>query len=569
MIEGAPETIEERNRVLFERTKQFGDPVYSEEMGLVIRPNHGSEMMSRWGFDVHQSSAWYAVSLARWCRDHANNCEEEQRRLNRIIVRMCEKQERDPESPFYGRIISRWHWPDASQAPNAVNFWLPEIGHLYNHSRDLLKPETEGILHEALELGVEGLNRREVPWRYTNMYLLRVLARFTLARALDRSDVLDQALADWSIWFTETDKTGITEYNSPTYAVVTAIPLGRMLDLLPDTEIAKQVETALACVLADFSWHYHAQTGLLAGAMSRSCHGDFLRNSFSNLMAYQQYGAKIRGISLNPAFVATSNYQQSPESVEWALAKKPGTTVRASIPGSGVRRATYFGNQFALGAKSGPAYGKQEMSVTLVHPSKRQPMLFLRQNPDSGDAVYSELCEGSLLTGIAFRDPPEIGSQHGWFRLVLGPTEDFNAIEVGGSPWPGTYVDITTGTHVHLKTDDIGIDLRFGLFSLDARDKSPSCKVYLWNDYEFDRATIEIVAWGPTLASLALQVTETGDVTIPVTPLWDGNTLSSKGASGPLTLLIPETDGAEIQNEPLLEAPGYVWHPGDWTKSSS
>jgi hypothetical protein len=45
-------------------------------------------------------------------------------------------------------------------------------------------------------------------------------------------------------------------------------------------------------------------------------------------------------------------------------------------------------------------------------------------------------------------------------------------------------------------------------------------------------------------------------------------TLSSKEVSGSLTLTIPDNDEAVIQNEPLLETPGYVWHPGDWTKSS-
>lgn len=558
------ESIEERNRVLSERTKRIGDPVYSDEMGLVIRPNHGSEMLSRWGFDVHQSSSWYAVSLARWCRDHPDDCVEEQRRLNRLVSRMCEKVERNPDDPLYGRIISRWHWPDAHQAPNATNFWLPEVGYLFNHHIDLLDDDAQSTLHDALTLGVEGLNRREVPWRYTNMYLLRVLARFTLARALDRSDVLDQALADWATWFTETGRSGITEYNSPTYAVVTAVPLGRMLDLVPDEEIASQVRTAADCVLADFAWHYHAGTGLLAGAMSRAYHGDFQRNSFSSLLAYQQFGTEIQGVSLNASFVASSNYRMPSESVEAALGDKTGVTVRASIPASGTRRTTYFGKRYALGAKSGPSYGKQEMAMTLVHPARRQPMLFLRQHETSNNPVYSDLREGSLVAGIVFRNPSEIGAPHDWFRLVLGPTEDFDRIQVDGVDWNGEYADIGTDTHIRLTTEAVGIDLRFGLFSIGTSEPS-GCKCYLWNDYEFDRATIEIVAWKPTLAAFGLEIAEDQDPVVPNTPEFDGTILSSRGRSGPLGVTIPASDENRVdETTPLLKAPGFVWNPGDW-----
>ena len=60
-----PTSIEDRNRNLFERCKKLGDHVYAEDVGLVLRPNIEVTLKDRWGFDVVQSSAWYAVSLAR------------------------------------------------------------------------------------------------------------------------------------------------------------------------------------------------------------------------------------------------------------------------------------------------------------------------------------------------------------------------------------------------------------------------------------------------------------------------------------------------------------------------
>ena len=565
-----PGDLAGRNRVLLERNKFLGDAVYSEPMGLVIRPNNESNKVDRWGFDVHQSSAWYAVSLARWCADHAGGCEEAQRRLNRVLLRMCEKQERDPDSPWYGRIIARWSWTDASQAPNAVNFWLPEVGYVFHRHRDLLTPETERVMADTLERAVEGLNRRGVPWHYTNMYLLRVLSRFTLARALAREDVLEQAVDDWNVWFRETDRGGVVEYNSPTYTVVAVTSLGRMLDLAPDGAISRQIETALEDLFADFCWHYHEGTGLLAGATSRASSGDFLRNSLTSLLAYQQFGAPLKAVNLVGAFVALSNYQAPEDYVRWALQKRAGTTVRASVPARHIRRMTTFGERYALGVKSGPAYGAQEMALTLAYPAERQPMLFLRQQPGSNVPFYAELRNSGTLGGIVFRNPPEHGgSPHHWFRLFLGPPENFEQIEVDGSAWNGEYAAVTDGAHLRLITDAITADFRFGIFPMDGSGVPARCVAYLWYQYEHHQVMVEIVAWAPTLAGLALSVTEGGSPEAPGQIGWDGAELSSRLPDGEIVAGVPSDEEIRLPDDlPLLETPEIIWRRGDWTAGS-
>ena len=119
--------IEDRNRSLFEQCKKLGDHVYAEEMGLVIRPNLEATLKDRWGFDVVQSSAWYAVSLARWCVDHPDSCDEERHRLNRLMDTMSQRQDRSPDSPTYGDIYWRVVWTEVRDR-NGVSFWTPEAG---------------------------------------------------------------------------------------------------------------------------------------------------------------------------------------------------------------------------------------------------------------------------------------------------------------------------------------------------------------------------------------------------------------------------------------------------------
>jgi len=550
-----------------ERCKVLGDAVYSDPMGLVIRPNVDSGRSDRWGFDAVQSSAWYAVSLARWCVDHPDACAEERRRLNRLMVTMCAQQDRDPESRTYGNILWVWGWEEVRDR-NGVSFWSPEAGYVYDSHRDLLEPQTVQTVQATLELCIEGLDRHRPRWQYTNIFLLNILSRLTIARALGREDVYSQARSDWHTWFTETDRGGLTEYNSPTYIVTALAPLARMLPLAHEAEFREQIETVLRHLYADFCWHYHPETGLLAGAMSRAYSGDWLGNSLSNLLAYQQFGAPLTAVNLTSPFVALSEYRAPDHCVRAALEPKAGATVRASIPNSGIRRVTHFGERYALGAKSGPTYGSQELPITLAHPARHQRLLYLKQRPETRAALYSHLKGGCLLACLPFRDPPvHGGSPHSWAKLQMGPPGDFERIEVNGQAWNGDYTALTAGVHLRLVTSAITVDFRFGAFPLDASDQPPHCVAYLWYQYEHDQVLVDIVAWGPTLAALAFGVSEGAEDDPPGVMAWDGTTLSAESHAGRLAVRVPADDSPSVPDDvPLLDAPGITWRQGSWSQ---
>lgn len=555
-----PDSISGRNRVLLERTKQLGDAVYSESMRLIIRPNVDAKRTDRWGFDVVQSSAWYAVALARWCTERPNQSRAERDRLNDILQRMCQKQDCDPESKTYGNIIWNWSWTEVKDR-NGVSFWSPEIGYIFSHHRDLLTDETRRILADTLTRCIDGLDRHRPRWQYTNIFLLNILSRLSIAHALDRPDVLSQAETDWHLWFSETNRGGLTEYNSPTYIVTALAPLARMLPLCPNAAMRTQIETVLEYLYADFCWHYHPSLHLLAGATSRSYSGDWQNNSLTNLIAYQQFKAPLQAVNLVGSFVALSEYEASQANIRRATNAKRGIAVRAAIPENRIGRVTYFGEHFALGMKSGASYGPQELMMTLAYPGRHQRMAILKHQPETRAVAYGDIQNGTGLLGIAYRNPPETGgSPHNWTRLIFGPPDHFTSITANAQPWTGDYCPISNGASLSVQTDCVNMNFRFGFFSLSQGE--PGIVAYLWHQYEDDLVVLEFVAWQPVLAALAVGISESGQGEMPSPVQFRNGNLSS----GSIAVPIPDRDDAPMNaGLPLLDAPDITWQPGTWT----
>ena len=541
------DTIADRNRLLFERCKTLGDEVYSDHLGLVLRPNVEASLKDRWGYDVVQSSVWYAVSLARWCRDHPENSERERDRLNRLVSTMASYQDRDSSSETYGNLYWRVGWTDVKDR-NGISFWSPEAGLIYLEHRDLLTDQTNAELEATLQLCIEGLDRHRPRWQYTNIFLLNILSRLTLARALDRSDVLEKAENDWDLWFVETGKGGLTEYNSPTYIVTALAPLGRML-LFCREAMRAQVEQTLECLYADFFWHYHQPSGGLAGAMSRAYPGDWLHSSMTNHIAFQQLGEPHEAINLTTPFTAASEYLAPERLRAVGTIDKAGTTVSAAIPDLNIERQAYFGNTFALGVKSGPAYGKQELPLTIAYPGKRQHLVYLHEASEVRPATHAALDGPNALILLDLPDS-ESGAAppHAWMKVRLGRRSEFDAISIDQTPWDGDYRALSSEQVVCFTTESLTIAFRVAEMSPE-----PSATLFLWNDYQTDQLTIEVIAPRATRVAIGIGISETGAARVsPIEPTRTGCRLTD----GTLSV----TTGDSVADEtPLLDAPGFVW----------
>ncbi len=547
-------SIQDRNRSMFERCKSLGDEVYAEDMGLVVRPNLSDTLRDRWGFDVVQTSAWYAVSLAHWCRDYPDTCDEEHHRLNRLLTTMSEQQDRDPGSPTYGNMFWRVGWTEIRDR-NGVSFWSPEAGLVFHDYRDLLTDDTADQVETALQLCISGLDLHRPRWQYTNIFLLNILSRLTLSRALERPEVLAQAEHDWHTWYTETGKGGFTEYNSPTYIVTALAPLGRMLDFAP-AGMCEEIEQTLSCLYADFCCHYHTPSGGLAGAMSRAYPGDWLHNSMTNHIAHQQLDEPHTAINLTAPFTASSSYLAPEKIREFATRDKSGSTVVATIPDLDIERRTVFGDRFALGTKSGPAYGHQELPLTIAHPGRRQHLIYLHQESLVRCATYADTVGSAALVVMDVPESsPESAPPHAWSKLRLGPADEFTQILVDDAVWNGDYLDLSAHT-LGLSTGSVAMRFSFCVFT-DPTVEHPTVKTFLWNDYQTDQLTVEIIAWEPTRIAVGVAVTD--DDVIPHvchTRKVKPNTYVAETLGQALKVSIGQTIDTEA---PLLDTPGFTW----------
>lgn len=542
-----------RNRQLMERAIRIADACYNPVERLVVRPNMPEEYPQRWGFDVVQSTVWYSVALAAAGSDEAYRV-----RLNETLQRQCELQDRDPSSATYGNLYWYTHWTSV-QDRNAVSFWAPEAGHVYLHHRDRLDDQTIAALAETFVLCVEGLDRHRVPWAYTNIFLLNILSRLALAKALERSDVLDQAVADWRTWYDETNRGGLTEYNSPTYIVTALMPLARMLPLAPDDGLRRQIEIALTTLFRDFCWHYHAPTQQLAGAMSRAYPGDWLRDSLTNLVAYQQWGEELLSDTMAAPFVAASDYQAPADILDCATRDKAGVTVRACIPAKGIRRLTSFGRRSVLGVKSGLSYGPQELALTVAVPAQRQPLLFLKSVYGTAIPIYSDLASTRALCGLVFRDAAGRDDHpNRRARLWLGPREAA-VVEIDGEPWDGLFHNLD-GQVLRLRYDGVTVDFRLATFALAGGESHGAGMAVLQDHHQMHQMVVELLAVEPVLIAVAVAVHEP-DGQPPEAIAFDGTTLTS----GSLKVSIPAEDASPVApDEPLLEAPGCLVRQGEW-----
>jgi len=476
---------------------------------------------------------------------------------------MSRRQDRSPDSPTYGNIYWRVGWTEVRDR-NGVSFWSPEAGLIFLNYRDLLDDSVADTVEETLQLCVTGLDLHRPRWQYTNIFLLNILSRLTLASVLDRPDVLERAEEDWETWFTETGKGGFTEYNSPTYVVTALAPLGRMLDYAP-VAMSKQVEQTLECLYADFCWHYHIPSGGLAGAMSRAYSGDWLNNSMTNHIAYQQLDEPQTARNLSGPFTASSTYL-APASIRAAATReKAGTTVRAAIPDLDISRETVFGRHFALGIKSGPAYGHQELPLTIAHPGKRQHLMYLHQESQVRSPTYASTAESNAVIVIDIPDSdPEAAPPHAWLKIRLGARTEFTRIEHGGADWDGDYLNVSDGKTLSLVTEYIAASFSFSVIAENQLTKD-TAKVFLWDDYQTDQLTIEIIAWKPSQIGIAVGVLDGNTIpeVCPVTRTSSG--FESITESG----MIEVTRDTTVSNdEALLEAPGLIWRTGWQTQSA-
>lgn len=200
-------------------------------------------------------------------------------RAHAVIAEVLCHQETDPKCPYYGC------WPydaegslsDGSPVDlNWAAFLGRELVYLLADHPDRLPGDLDERVERALDRAAACIDDRTVIPGYTNIATMSAYVLVMAGTLLGDDARLAagrQRLRELVGYTRYHD--GFTEYNSPTYTVITLGEVGRMLGYFEAT-----ADRALARVLNDYAWrsiatHYHPPTARLAGPHSRAYDDEF------------------------------------------------------------------------------------------------------------------------------------------------------------------------------------------------------------------------------------------------------------------------------------------------------
>ena len=181
--------------------------------------------------------------------------------------------------------------------PNAVVFLTPWLCYIAIECDVHLTDVTRRRLSEALPRCIEPIRKHsgEV-WGNDNHWLLRAAGLVTLARTLQRPELLAEAEARIDAWIEHVATKGVSEYNSPCYAAVSIFAFEWIYTYAPASSDSLRRKTidSLNFLYGDVfqQWHWRAVIG--AGTHSRAYSRD--ADTGDSLVAYlvfKQCGGRL------------------------------------------------------------------------------------------------------------------------------------------------------------------------------------------------------------------------------------------------------------------------------------
>jgi hypothetical protein len=307
-----------------------------------------------------RDSLWYALSLL---------LDGEIETAERVIRQIIGMQESQQGHPHHGNF--RWLFEDEVVTDlNAVEFLLEGLVHILLRVADRLSDETKHEVFDRMRLAFEEVDRLDVHWTYTNIYLLDAMNSILGGEILSDARIEERGVLRLRRWAERTKANGAPhEFNSPTYSAVQINALAALGQFARDAGAR-----SLALEMEQFLWrhvacHFHAPTLQLAGPHSRAYRHDVTgAPGLLKVLLYRLLG-EPRLLAQTPYYsgpgregdvlVALTEYHSPPD----ALAMFGQTETRevrdVPSPEMGMETTTYLTPEFALGTMSYP-YGVGE-----------------------------------------------------------------------------------------------------------------------------------------------------------------------------------------------------------------
>jgi len=551
---------------------------------------------NRTGFMVGQRSLDYAFILLETGRDADLACD--------IIDRCLEYQDlRDPASPTYGNFFWFTGWTEVND-PNAVSFMAPHLARIWNRHRAKLREATACTLEARFPLVLNGLMRQPwCHWAYTNIFLLTTAGRLMVSAITGDDDARAETLRQWDEWTENTARSGIPEFNSPTYAAVDIFSLLDLHGAAPDERVRGQVERALEYFFLELFLHYHAHLGILTGAFSRAYDdeaGSGLRlHGPIEAICHHQLGTPLDEPGRLSLSLALSDYLAPRWIRELALDKPFPLTVEAttsSRKGSWVRR-NFLHREYTVGTASNSYYGILQVPVFAAcrTPSGTRT-IYTRCDPELG-TCYADQVEDSVLAAFCYNfadDRPRyrlsgLETRQVSVRLQLGRIENPGDVTVAAAAWTGETMTFASGTPVLLRVGDVRIGVVPIVGRVSIGDDDP---VRLVADDEGTKLEIRIYEGGEPAetafpraqAGFYLRVTEDAlDISkVVLTDTFEADTWHLSAVDGERTLAVRAPlsaenifpSGPQVGAHPpeagwLLRAPGAALRAGELFRTRS
>lgn len=339
-------------RELFESGRRELEARFDPELALV---KHETELGT---WHSPRDSLWYALCLML--------TEGETAEAERVIRQVLTMQERRPGDPHLGNF--RWLYEDEVITDlNSVEFVLEGLVHILLRARDRLSEETRREVFETMRLGFQEVERLDVHWTYTNIYLLDVHNSILAGEILGDQRIRRRGCRRLREWAERTKADGAPyEFNSPTYSAVQINALAAVAQLSKDADARGTALEMEQLLWRHVARHFHVPTLQLGGPHSRAYRRDVTgAPDFLKVLLYRLLG-EPRLLAPTPYYegpgregnvpVALTEYHCPPDALAMFRRVEIREVREYASRELGMELSTYLTAQFVLGTMSRP-YG--------------------------------------------------------------------------------------------------------------------------------------------------------------------------------------------------------------------
>lgn len=466
------ETLVRLHKALEPLNRQY-DPVVS----MLREPFRSSGFLKFLrGLPVHPTRESLSYAAALFDTGDSRLYERAVKILRQVIC----LQDQRVESKTYGvwpKYLEEKPFKIVQPDQNWCNFLSQYLLQIVLYHRDRLPAQLLAEIDRAILHATHSIRRRNVPHEYTNIAVMGIYVTLVAAQIYDLSELQDYAIARLRDFHDFTfEQGGFSEFNSPTYTIVTLKVLGRLRLHIENVEAQTFIENLYRLAWEEIAYHFHPATRQWSGPHSRS-YSTLLEADVLALIERSTAAPVNFGIAeTHPSIDEHWLHLPCPPDLEHFFLptdtpRTTTTTLRKKVPTQVL--TTDVAPTFALGTVNYSDFWSQRRLLVAYWGAASQPgylrLRCLHNGADFATAqFFSTQSEGRVLAGVAFAQ-----DIHPVNPYIPNRPSDANRLtkdlrlrfELGGfletvhfKIQPPPHIDPTSV--VHLCVDDVHVQIR-------------------------------------------------------------------------------------------------------------